>query len=424
MLKEEIISILKKTKEASNDLLILKNDKINTTLQQLAIALKVNIQNILEENLKDLNNFLKNNQKETPMYDRLLLNEKRIYNIIEQINEISNSNFNFDNNVIQTKAMPSGIVLNKGTVPFGVIAVIYESRPNVTVDVFALCFKSQNASILKGGKEAENTNNILIKIIKNVLKNNDINQDIINIIHCSRQQTAIILSANKYIDLCIPRGGKNLIEFVKNNATIPVLETGAGVVHAYFSKFGDLEIGQKVIKNSKTRRVSVCNALDCLLIHKDRLSDLNDLILPLKEEKVLLYCDEKSYEVLKDKYKYISKITKNEIAKEFLDYKMAIITVKNLNDAINYINNHTSSHSECIITNDLKEQNEFQNYVDAAVIYTNTSTAFTDGNEFGMGAEIGISTQKLHTRGPVAIDGLRIVKFFVNSNGAIRDSWQ
>jgi glutamate-5-semialdehyde dehydrogenase len=422
MLKEEIITNLKKTKESSYDLLNLKNETINQILKDLAMELKLNSEKILIENQKDLNNFLKNNDKKNAMYDRLLLNEKRIDNIIKQIIEISESNFNFDNNIIESKLMPSGINLNKITVPFGVIAVIYESRPNVTIDVFALCFKSQNGCILKGGKEAEYTNNILVEIIKNTLIKKNINENIINIVHCSREDTTVILSSNRYVDLCIPRGGKNLIEFVKNNATVPILETGAGVVHAYFSKFADIEIGKKVIKNSKTRRVSVCNALDCLLINKDRLNDLYELILPLQEEKVLLYCDEKAYITLKDKYKYIEKITENEIAKEFLDYKMSIITIENINDAINYINKYTSSHSECIITNNLQEQNDFQNYIDASVIYTNTSTAFTDGNEFGMGAEIGISTQKLHARGPVAIDGLRVIKFFVNSEGAIRKS--
>jgi glutamate-5-semialdehyde dehydrogenase len=417
---QEIINKIIHTKQAADELLNLTDNDISKILNQLSNEIIAKTSEIIIENKKDLELFLKTKSITDSMYDRLLLNESRIKSIASQIKEIADNNFSCDDNIIYKKTLKNQIELTKLSVPFGVIAVIYEARPNVTLDVFSLCFKTQNAAILKGGREANNTNQIFITIIKNILKQNNVNENVVNYISCNHEETIYLLEQDKYIDLCIPRGGKKLIEFVRKNAKMLTLETGAGVVNLYLSAFANNEMASILIENSKTRRVSVCNALDCVIAHQSKLKDLPLITKALEKNNVLLYCDEKSYEALNGKYPFIGKLTEDEIGMEFLSYKMAIVTVSTIEEAINYINQNTSHHSECIVTENDEEVKLFTKLIDSSVIYHNTSTAFTDGGEFDMCGEIGISTQKLHARGPVSLDGLRTTKYFAKSRGIIR----
>jgi glutamate-5-semialdehyde dehydrogenase len=303
-----------------------------------------------------------------------------------------------------------------------VVAVIYEARPNVTLDVFTLCFKTANACILKGGSEAWHSNQVLTKIIQDTLTQHAIDSNVIYLLPPNREETLHVLNAVGLIDVCIPRGSQALINYVRDHAKIPVIETGAGIVHTYFDVSGDLKKGQQIINNAKTRRVSVCNALDCLIIHKDRLGDLFALIKPLIASNVIIYADPDSYFILNGVYppELLQQAQSSDFGLEFLDYKLAIKTVTDPKDAVAHIMQHTSEHSEAIIAEDQPTINYFLNTVDAAVIYINTSTAFTDGGEFGLGAEIGISTQKIHARGPMGMRALTSYKWVVYGDGQIR----
>lgn len=372
---------------------------------------------ILTENQKDLQRMDPNN----PKYDRLLLNEERLLNIISDINNVASLPSPIGKK-LDERTLPNGLKLTKTTVPFGVIGVIYESRPNVNFDVFSLCFKSGNACILKGGSDARYSNSAIVEIIRYVLDSNGVNPNVCTLLPNDRQSTEELLNARSYVDLVIPRGGKGLIDFVRENSKIPVIETGAGVCHTYFHKNGDKEKGQKIIANAKTRKVSVCNSLDCLIIDKDRLEDLSYLCADLITDKVEIYADKSAYEALAKDYpsELLHHANEESFGIEFLDYKMSVKTVWSIDDAIQHIAEYSSKHSEAIISEDKSAINKFNKLVDAACVYTNASTAFTDGAQFGLGAEIGISTQKMHARGPMGLSELCTYKWLIEGDGQVR----
>jgi glutamate-5-semialdehyde dehydrogenase len=406
-------------KSALSSLISKDNDEIKNILLDVSITIRRNIDDIIMANQIDLNTFLKHHDNTNPRYDRLVLNKERLNEIIKEMNSIVNLEFDVNKNIIEDYIPDiSKIHIRKISVPIGIIGVVYESRPNVTIDVFSLCFRSQNVCILKGGSESYNTNLYIVNLIKSVLKKYNL-ENAITLLGSDRDEIFNIIH-NQGIDLCIARGGKDLINFVKQNTKIPFIETGAGVVHMYYDEFGDLEIAKKVLLNSKTRRVSVCNALDSLIIHKNKLSELYQLISIMEGHKVKIYADEICYNILQDRYKYLSKATDEHIGKEFLNYELFLKSTESNIDAINFINQNTSKHSEIIITEKEENKEMFSRLIDTAVIYINTSSAFTDGAQFGLGAEIGISTQKLHARGPMGINTLRTIKYVVDSNGLTR----
>lgn len=402
--------------DASKLLNQLNEIEINTLLEAIAKATETNIFYILSENQKDLQLMDKSN----PKYDRLLLNEDRIHNIINDMRNVASLPSPVGK-VLFEKTLPNGLNLKKITVPFGVIGIIYEARPNVSFDVFSLCLKSGNACILKGGSDAKFSNNAIVEIIRNVLDENGVNPNICTLLPTDHSYTEELLKARDYVDLIIPRGGKNLIKFVRENSLIPVIETGAGVCHTYFHKSGEKEKGKAIITNAKTRKVSVCNSLDCLVIDKDRINDLPFLCEDLAKNNVMIYADKLSYEILNGRYQgRLAEADNNSYGTEFLDYKLAVKSVSDINEAIQHISTHSSKHSEAIISEDRDAINLFEKMVDAACVYANASTAFTDGAQFGLGAEIGISTQKLHARGPMALEELCTYKWIIEGNGQIR----
>lgn len=402
--------------DASKLLNQLNETKINTLLEAIAKATETNIFYILSENQKDLQLMDKSN----PKYDRLLLKEDRIHNIINDMRNVASLPSPVGK-VLFEKTLPNGLNLKKITVPFGVIGIIYEARPNVSFDVFSLCLKSGNACILKGGSDAKFSNNAIVEIIRNVLDGNGVNPNICTLLPTDHSYTEELLKARDYVDLIIPRGGKNLIKFVRENSLIPVIETGAGVCHTYFHKSGEKEKGKAIITNAKIRKVSVCNSLDCLVIDKDRINDLPFLCEDLAKNNVMIYADKLSYEILNGRYQgKIAEADNDSYGTEFLDYKLAVKSVSDINEAIQHISTHSSKHSEAIISEDREAINLFEKMVDAACVYANASTAFTDGAQFGLGAEIGISTQKLHARGPMALEELCTYKWIIEGNGQIR----
>ena len=298
--------------------------------------------------------------------------------------------------------------------------MIYEARPNVTFDVFSLCFKSGNACVLKGGKDADSSNREEVALIHEVLEQHGVSKDVVALLPATHEATGEMLNAVGYIDLCIPRGGRKLIDFVRDTARVPVIETGAGVVNTYYDKDGDLEMGKAIINNAKTRRVSVCNALDCLIVHKDKLVELEKLVELVAKKNVIIYADEQAYAALEGKYPYLEHATPDSFGTEFMDYKMAIKTVSSLEEALEHIDDNGSGHSESIITMNEKAARIFQAHVDAACVYWNAPTSFTDGAQFGLGAEIGISTQKLGPRGPMALEEITTYKWLIEGEGQVR----
>ncbi len=349
------------------------------------------------------------------------MTKERIKNIASDIKSVATLPSPLGKTIKQ-EVRPNGMKLTKTSVPFGVIGVIYEARPNVSFDVFSLCFKSGNACILKGGSDAEFSNKAIVAVIHKVLNQFNIDTNIVVLLPTDREATSALLNAVNYVDLIIPRGSSNLINYVRDNAKVPVIETGAGICHTYFDSEGDLLKGASIINNAKTRRVSVCNALDCLIKHKDRLSDLPQLCSKLQEKDVTIYADKKAYDALKGSYNdnLLKEANRASYGTEFLDYKMAIKTVNNIEEALGHIYENSSKHSECIITENKEHAFLFSQLVDAACVYTNVSTAFTDGAQFGLGAEIGISTQKLHARGPMGLEEITSYKWVIEGNGQIR----
>lgn len=405
--------IFRKTKDASLYLAQLSDADKSAVLHAVADAIKHDTDTLLEANAADLSRMEKSN----PLYDRLLLTPSRLDNIASDMRHVACLPSPLGH-ITCERTLDNGLHLRRVSVPFGVIGVIYEARPNVTFDVFALCLKSGNACILKGGKDADDSNKAAVRLIKDVLEKHGISPDIINLMPATHEATHEMLNAVGYIDLCIPRGGKRLIEFVRDNARIPVIETGAGVVHAYFDKYGDLEMGKAIVNNAKTRRVSVCNALDCLLIHKDRLPDLKALCQPMAG-RVTIYADKRAAEMLDDAI-LCADDDKDVYGREWMDYKMSVKTVDTIDDALSHIRRYSSGHSECIITDDEASAELFRQHVDAACVYVNAPTSFTDGAQFGLGAEIGISTQKLGPRGPMGLNEMTTYKWLIDGHGQTR----
>lgn len=402
---------------ASKYLAFRDEKKVNETLCALADETEACTDQILEENAKDLAKM----SPDDPKYDRLKLTAERIHGIAEGIRSVAKLP-SPSGRILSETVRPNGIKITKVSVPFGVIGMIYEARPNVTLDVFSLCFKSGNACVLKGGSDADCSNRILVDIIHRVLREAGMSGHLVTLLPAGHESTAELLNARGYVDLIIPRGGKGLIDFVRQNATVPVIETGAGVCHVYFDREGDVAKGAAIIKNAKTRRVSVCNALDCLLINAERLGDLSTLCVDLQHDNVEIYADDLCYKYLEDSYpKHLLKQATDDIyGTEFLDYKMAVTCMITIEAAAAHIARYGSGHSECIVTENKRCADYFLKAVDAACVYVNVPTSFTDGGEFGLGAEIGISTQKLHARGPMGLEELNTYKWIIQGDGQIR----
>ncbi len=403
--------------KASHELNILDANTIKQTLILLADVIELKVPDIIKENEKDLSRM----ERKDPRYDRLLLNPERIKAIAEDIRNIAEMT-SPAGRVLSEYKKQNGLTITRESVPFGVIGVIYEARPNVTLDVFSLCLKSGNVSILKGGSDAIYSNEAIVQIIKSVLLKCNLNQDIVTLLPPGREETIQLLNARKYVDLIIPRGSQSLIDYVRENSSIPVIETGAGICHTYFDEFGDVEKGRAIINNAKTRRVSVCNALDCLVVHESRLNDLPYLVGLCRDSDVTIYADTGAFSALNGYYPkdLLEKADDSSFGTEFLSYKMSVKTVRSFDEAIRHIAEYSSKHSEAIISDDPERLSLFFKNVDAAAIFLNTSTAFTDGGEFGLGAEIGISTQKLHARGPMALEALTTYKWMIKGSGQIR----
>ena len=402
-------------RDASKTLVGLDDAKVREVLLAVADEAEKQTDYILSENQKDLDKMDKSN----PMYDRLMLTKERIAGIASDIRNVAGLPSPLGK-VLKDIERPNGLKLKRISVPFGVIGVIYEARPNVSFDVFSICFKSGNACVLKGGSDAHFSNTAIVNVIHSVLRRMNVNENVVALLPAGRESTAELLNAIGYVDMIIPRGSSGLINFVRDHARIPVIETGAGVCHIYFDESGDLKIGQDAVFNGKTRRVSVCNALDCLIINEKRLQDLPAICERMAEKNVIIYADQPSYDALKGKYPYLEPATADSYGTEFLDYKMSIKTVKNLDEALEHISKYSSKHSEAIISKDEASIEKFDRMVDAACVYTNTSTAWTDGAQFGLGAEIGISTQKMHARGPMALEELTTYKWIIKGNGQVR----
>ena len=413
----DLTSLFERARVASRELLQLPVERVDEILRAVADEALAQSEYILSENARDLERMSPDN----PMYDRLKLTSARLEGIAADMRHEADLPSPLGR-VLKHTVLPNGLDLKRVSVPFGVIGVIYEARPNVSFDVFSLCLKAGSACVLKGGSDADFSNRAIVKVIHGVLERFDVNPDIVVLLPAERAATAALLQARGYVDLLIPRGSSALIQYVRENARIPVIETGAGVCHAYFDVDGDVRKGAAIVYNAKTRRVSVCNALDCLIIHRERLSDLANLCKPLSEKNVIIYADPKAYGALAGKYpeSLLQPATDDSFGTEFLDYKLAIKTVDSFEEALAHIARYSSKHSESIITENESHKQRFAHEVDAACVYTNVSTAFTDGGQFGYGAEIGISTQKLHARGPMALPELTTYKYIISGNGQTR----
>lgn len=408
----------KKVKEASKTLALITDDKRNKILNAVADAIEENKDSILAANKGDLDKA----GKDYAFYDRLLLTPERLDGIAADMRHVATLPSPLGK-VLKDKTLDNGLHLKRVSVPFGVIGMIFEARPNVTFDVFSLCFKSGNAALLKGGKEADGTNRAEVELIHDVLKANGVDPSVVELLPATHEATGALLTAVGYVDLCIPRGSKRLISFVRDTAKVPVIETGAGVVHCYFDETGDLVKGQRIVDNAKTRRCTVCNALDCLLINVNRLKDLPQLVAPLAGKDVKLHADEQAYKALEGFYPsalLVHSDGEETWNTEWLSMQMGVRTVGSLDDAIRHIDTYGSGHSESIVTEDKAAAKKFEDMVDAACVYVNAPTSFTDGAQFGLGAEIGISTQKLGTRGPMALEEITTYKWLIEGNGQIR----
>ena len=404
-------------REASRDLACCDDVTVRAVLHGLAAKALDNAEEILAANASDLDRMA----QDDPRYDRLLLNPQRLEAICEDLRSVAALPSPVGE-VLERKTLDNGLELTKVRVPMGVIAVIFESRPNVTFDVFALCLKTRNACVLKGSSDAHDTNRVTVRLMHEALLENGISPDCVFLAPPERKYLPLILQANDCIDLAIPRGSRGLIDFVRDNARIPVIETGAGIVHTYVDASADLAMAKTVITNAKTRRVSVCNALDTLIVHGDLMDELPSLVQAMGEDHAVeVFADEAAFHALDGHYAASLKPASAEhFGTEFLSLRMSIKTVVDLDEALEHIHRYSSRHSEAIIAEDPQVIERFLNEVDAATVYANTSTAFTDGGQFGMGAEIGISTQKLHARGPMALPELTSYKWVVRGQGQVR----
>jgi glutamate-5-semialdehyde dehydrogenase len=414
----DIQNMLVEAQTASRSLVRLDDETISAILSDTADNLSENLPSVLEANAADLARM----NPENPKYDRLKLTEERLRDIAADMKNVATLPSPVGK-LLSEAVRPNGMIIRKVSVAFGVIGIIYEARPNVTFDVFSLCLKSGNSCVLKGGSDAELSNIELVNIIHNTLIKYHVNPAVCTLLPIDRESTQALLNASGIVDLIIPRGSSSLINFVRENSRIPVIETGAGICHVYFDKDGDKDKGREIVNNAKTRRVSVCNALDCLIIHNDRLKDLPCICRKLKDKQVIIYADAPAYAALSEQYPsgLLQHATEESFGTEFLDYKMSIRTVASFDEAIEHIARYSSKHSESIVSESSEAINLFRQLTDAACVYSNVSTAFTDGAQFGMGAEIGISTQKLHARGPMALNELTTYKYIIEGNGQIRE---
>ena len=408
--------IFKKVKDASYSLALIDDNRRNEILNAVADEIVACKQDLLNANAVDLARMDKTN----PLYDRLQLTDSRLEGIASDMRHVSLLPSPLGRTIMD-RTLENGLHLQKVSVPFGVIGMIYEARPNVTFDVFSLCFKSGNACILKGGKDADSSNRAGVELIHRVLRRFDVNESVVELLPATHEATGEMLNAVGFVDLVIPRGGSRLINFVRDNAKVPCIETGAGVVNTYFDETGDLSIGKAILNNAKTRRCSVCNALDCLIVNSHRLGDLPELV-SLMDGQVELYADEQAYDALKGKYsdELLFHSSADDYGTEFMAMKLAVKTVDSLDEALNHIGRYGSGHSECIITENMDSARRFQLAVDAACVYVNAPTSFTDGGQFGLGAEIGISTQKLGARGPMGLEEITTYKWLIEGHGQIR----
>ena len=413
----ETMNMLKGAAESVKSLQNLTDREVSQILCEVATALREATAVIMNANVIDLARMSQDN----PKYDRLKLTPARIEGIASDMENVAGLPSPLGK-VLSEAVRPNGMLIRKVSVPFGVVGVIYEARPNVTADVFSLCFRSGNVCVLKGGSDASDSSSAIVAVIHEVLRRHGVNPAVCTLLPPDREATAELLNAVGLVDVLIPRGSSALINYVRDNARIPVIETGAGICHTYFDKAGDVAKGAAIVKNAKTRRVSVCNALDCLVIHQERLSDLPKICADLSSSDVIIYADEQAYNALKGHYPdaLLCVAGPESFGTEFLDYKMSIRTVESIEQALDHIAEYSSKHSECIVSEDTSAINMFQKAVDAACVYANVSTAFTDGAQFGFGAEIGISTQKLHARGPMALPELTTYKYLIEGNGQTR----
>ena len=414
----ETEEILIKAREAALELAAVTDEGKNAVLRTLADMIVEAKEELLSVNSIDLQRMSPDN----PLYDRLMLTPERLDAIAADMRRVADLPSPLGR-VTAGRTLPNGLRLRRVSVPYGVIGVIYEARPNVSFDVFSLCFKAGSACVLKGGKDADNSNYAIVKLIKGTLRRYGLNLNTVSLLKSTHKATAELLSAVGYVDLCIPRGGRGLIDFVRSKAKVPVIETGAGVVHAYFDEHGDTAMGARIINNAKTRRVSVCNALDCLIMHASRLADLPALCAPLAASGVVIYADAEAYDALKGGYpkRLLRRAAPESYGTEYMDYAMSLKTVPSLAAALDHIARYGSGHSECIITQDERSARLFQTYVDAACVYWNAPTSFTDGAQFGLGAEIGISTQKVGPRGPMGLDEITTYKWLIEGEGQVRE---
>ena len=407
----KLTDTFQQVREAGKSLAFCGEEKINEVLRAVADATESQAGQMLSENAKDLARM----DESDPKYDRLKLTTERIHGIAEGIRSVTRLPSPVGR-VLSETLRPNGMKLTKVSVPFGVIGIVYEARPNVTLDVFSLCFKSGNACLLKGGSDADCSNRAIVSVIHSVLIQQGLNPNLVVLLPPDRESAAELLNARGYVDLLIPRGGKGLIDFVRRNATVPVC-------HAYFDRSGDVTKGAAIIRNAKTRRVSVCNALDCVLVHRERVADLPVLCGGLSCSHVTIYADPEAFSALQESYpaELLRHSTDESYGTEFLGYKMAVKVLSGPEEAVAHIARYGSGHSECIVTEDSRSADYFMKAVDAACVYVNVPTSFTDGGEFGLGAEIGISTQKLHARGPMGLEELNTYKWIVRGEGQTRD---
>ena len=414
----DLSHILDNARVAANKLNLIDDATIARVLCAVADEADRQVDYILQANRRDLERM----SESDPKYDRLMLTRERLAGITADMRRVASLPSPLGR-TLASYDRPNGMHIDKESVPFGVIGIIYEARPNVTFDVFALCMKSGNVCVLKGGSDAHDSNTALINIINRVLISHGIDSNTAVLLPNDHRYTDQLLTAVGKVDLVIPRGSGRLINYVREHALVPVIETGAGICHTYFDEAGDLEKGRRIVCNAKTRRVSVCNALDCLIVHQKRLPDLPALCAPLAGKHVIIYADPQARDALAGQYpdELLQPATAESFGTEFLDYKMAVKTVASFDEALEHIARYSSKHSECIVTEDEEHKRRFTRQVDAACVYTNVSTAFTDGGQFGFGAEIGISTQKLHARGPMALPELTTYKYIISGNGQTRE---
>lgn len=400
---------------AGRALAVLSADKIDAVLTDLADATEQAVDRLLQANAEDLRRM----DESDPRYDRLRLTEDRLRDIASDLRKVASLPSPLGK-ALKHKVLPNGLELTRISVPFGVIGVIFEARPNVCFDCFALCLKAGSACVLKGGSDAEYSCKAIVELIHEVLSRHGLPAETVSLL-TSHEATDALLKAVGYVDLIIPRGSQRLINYVRDNARVPVIETGAGVVHTYVDRDADLQKAISIVVNAKTRRVSVCNALDCLLVHKERLTDLPAICMPLWERGVVIEADEAAYEVLSAHNSIqLCRATENSFGTEYLSLRMAVKTVADAHEAVEHISRYGSGHSESIVTENEETARLFLTAVDASCVYHNAPTSFTDGAQFGLGAEIGISTQKLHARGPMALEEITTYKWIIRGNGQTR----